>query len=102
MPLTRTGAGHRCRKRRLRQCPSQDADPKNTTLLDLGQPPEVTQHKQPSDTMRVLTYKPGTRDCVVLAGTLHDPFTGRIIDFVRGDDTNNAVHIDHVVSVPVT
>lgn len=44
-------------------------------------------------------YRPGTRDCVVVSGTLHDPFTGATIDFVRGNDTSNAVQIDHVVSL---
>lgn len=48
------------------------------------------------------TLKPGTRDCVVLTGTLEDPFTGTVIHFVRGEVTSNAVQIDHVVSVPVT
>lgn len=45
------------------------------------------------------TYRPGTRDCVVLTGTLADPFSGRPIDFVRGNTTSNAVQIDHVVAL---
>lgn len=46
------------------------------------------------------TYKPGTRDCVVLTGTLADPFTGTTINFVRGEKTSSAVQVDHVLSVP--
>ena len=37
--------------------------------------------------------------CTVLSGTLHDPYTGEIIDFVRGVSTSNAVQIDHVVAL---
>ncbi|SDL73900.1 GmrSD restriction endonuclease domain-containing protein [Tessaracoccus oleiagri] len=47
-----------------------------------------------------VTFKPGTRGCVVLSGTLApDPFTGATIGFVRGNDTSNAVQIDHVVAL---
>ncbi len=44
-------------------------------------------------------FQPGTRDCVVLSGTLADPYTGKTIDFVRGKNTSNAVQIDHVVAL---
>src|SRR5207245_1643198 len=30
------------------------------------------------------TFKPGTRDCIVLTGTLADPYSGRTIRFRRG------------------
>ncbi|WP_413227962.1 HNH endonuclease family protein [Corynebacterium lizhenjunii] len=43
------------------------------------------------------TYKPRTRNCVVLTGTLKDPYTGKTIAFQRGKDTSAAVQIDHVV-----
>lgn len=42
-------------------------------------------------------YKPGTRDCVVVSGTLDDPYTGSSIDFVLGDGT--LVDVDHVVAL---
>lgn len=45
------------------------------------------------------TFKPGTRDCVVLSGTLADPFTGTLINFVRGETTSSEVQIDHVVAL---
>jgi Protein of unknown function (DUF1524) len=41
--------------------------------------------------------RPGTNGCLVLSGTLHDPYTGRTIAFVRGASTSSAVQIDHVV-----
>lgn len=44
-------------------------------------------------------FKPGTRDCVVLTGVLQDPYTGTEIHFVRGQDTSEAVQIDHVVAL---
>lgn len=45
------------------------------------------------------TFKPGTRDCVVLTGELADPYTGQTIHFERGQDTSNMVQIDHVVAL---
>ncbi len=45
------------------------------------------------------TFKPGTRDCVVLTGTLADPYSGRTIAFQRGQGTSEAVQIDHVVAL---
>ena len=44
-------------------------------------------------------FKPGTRDCVVLVGVLPDPYTGRTVPFVRGQQTSDDVQIDHVVSL---
>jgi len=35
--------------------------------------------------------------CRVLSGTLHDPYTGKTISFVRGRKTSDAVQIDHIV-----
>jgi hypothetical protein len=43
------------------------------------------------------TFKPGTSNCVVTAGTLADKYTGTIINFVRGQDTSSDVQIDHIV-----
>jgi hypothetical protein len=37
--------------------------------------------------------------CHVLKGTLHDPYTGKIITFSRGDSTSAAVQLDHVVAL---
>ncbi|ALG83904.1 GmrSD restriction endonuclease domain-containing protein [Gordonia phthalatica] len=46
-----------------------------------------------------LTFKPRTRDCVVLTGTLNDPYTRKTIAFQRGQSTSTAVQIDHVVAL---
>lgn len=45
------------------------------------------------------TIKPGTNGCVVLTGTLNDPYTGTTIHFVRGVSTSSAVQLDHVVAL---
>jgi len=37
--------------------------------------------------------------CKITKGTLNDPYTGSIIEFVRGDTTSAAVQIDHVVAL---
>ena len=42
-----------------------------------------------------ITLKAGTRGCIVLAGTLADPYAGETYDF---DRSANAVDIDHVVA----
>lgn len=43
------------------------------------------------------TFKPKTRDCVVLTGTLtKDPYTGKRIDWKRGQDSS-AIQIDHII-----
>ena len=37
--------------------------------------------------------------CQVVSGTLHDPYTGKDIDFKRGAGTSSAVQVDHVVAL---
>ena len=44
-------------------------------------------------------FKEKTRDCVVLSGTLIDPFSGETINFVRGNTSSMEVQIDHVVAL---
>ena len=39
------------------------------------------------------TFKPGTHDCVVLSGTLAEPYTGQTIQFERGEKTSSLVQI---------
>lgn len=44
-----------------------------------------------------ITFKPKTHNCVVTAGTLHDPYTGRVIEFRKANAS--AVQIDHVYAL---
>lgn len=37
--------------------------------------------------------------CNVSSGTLNDPYTGKVIAFVRGGATSGAIQIDHVVAL---
>ncbi|MBE7193917.1 HNH endonuclease family protein [Gordonia polyisoprenivorans] len=46
-----------------------------------------------------IVLKPGTRGCVVLSGTLHDPYTDKTLGFTRGAATSSSVQIDHVVAL---
>lgn len=46
-----------------------------------------------------ITIKPGTSGCVVLTGTLNDPYTGATIEFQRGRGTSRQVQIDHIVAL---
>ena len=41
----------------------------------------------------------GTHGCVLLSGTLLDPYTATTISFVRGQGSSTAVQIDHVVAL---
>jgi hypothetical protein len=45
------------------------------------------------------TLKAGTNGCLVLTGTLAEPYTGKKIGFVRGQGTSSVVQIDHVVAL---
>lgn len=45
-----------------------------------------------------VTLDPATRGCVVLSGTLDDPYTGETLDFERGERSAE-VQIDHVVAL---
>jgi hypothetical protein len=42
-------------------------------------------------------WRPGTHECVVVAGVLHDPYTGRRLTFTK--EHAEAVQIDHVVAL---
>ncbi|GII98973.1 uncharacterized protein DUF1524 [Sediminihabitans luteus] len=42
---------------------------------------------------------PATQGCVVLAGTLSDPYGGGLVEFRRGPGTSAAVQVDHVVAL---
>ncbi|CAJ1505080.1 HNH endonuclease family protein [[Mycobacterium] kokjensenii] len=37
--------------------------------------------------------------CLVQRGVLHDPYSGNVIEFVRGPETSEAVQIDHLVAL---
>jgi hypothetical protein len=44
-------------------------------------------------------YKEKTNNCVVLSGTLVDPFSGETIYFVQGAKTSSEIQIDHTVAL---
>lgn len=48
--------------------------------------------------LRQVVYKPDTRECVVLAGTLTDPYSGEQVSFRRGETKPpfGDVQIDHI------
>lgn len=46
-----------------------------------------------------VSFKERTRNCVVLTGTLNDPYSGEMINFLRGEKTSQLVQIDHVVAL---
>jgi hypothetical protein len=45
--------------------------------------------------LTAVVTKPGTHNCVVLSGTLNDPYTGHTIAFNRGQTSSLQVQIDH-------
>jgi hypothetical protein len=48
--------------------------------------------------LRHIRFKAGSA-CVIVSGTLSDPYTDTRIDFVRGVGTSSSVQIDHVVAL---
>ena len=44
-------------------------------------------------------FKVKTHECVILSGTLIDPYSGETINFVRGIISSMEVQIDHVVAL---
>jgi hypothetical protein len=46
-----------------------------------------------------VVYRERTQECVVLSGVLRDPYSGTLINFVRGNVTSMEVQIDHVVAL---
>lgn len=48
---------------------------------------------------RDLTQVVMNAKCQVVSGVLHDPYTGKTIDFTRGETTSAAIQIDHVVAL---
>lgn len=44
-----------------------------------------------------VTFRPGTRDCVVVSGALDDPYTGRHLTFSKEDARD--IQIDHVYAL---
>lgn len=56
------------------------------------------------DTRNIILYRDlketiVENDCVVKSGILNDPYTARVISFVRGETTSSDVQIDHVVAL---
>lgn len=45
------------------------------------------------------SYKPGTNGCIVLTGTLHDPYTGETVEFTRRSEGYQPVQVDHIISL---
>lgn len=56
------------------------------------------------DTRNIILYRDLTdtlidASCNITKGKLDDPYTGKVIQFVRGSDTSGDVQIDHVVAL---
>jgi len=51
------------------------------------------------DQLSDVQIKPGTNGCVVLSGSLTDPYTGTTVEFHRGPGSSEEVQIDHVVAL---
>lgn len=92
-------------RRLLAEIPTTTAAPAGTyNRGDFGPAWADTDHNGCDQRNDVLTrdltaviYKPGTHECVVLTGTLDDPYTGHEIPFTRGSKTSTAIQVDHMV-----
>ncbi|WP_336874271.1 hypothetical protein [Rhodococcus qingshengii] len=61
---------------------------------------EITRNDVLGRQLVDVEFKPGTRDCKVVAGTLHDPYTGTDIAFSTSNPS--AIQIDHVISAALS
>ncbi len=62
----------------------------NTLTCDVRN--EILQRDLEAETL-------GPDNCIVLTGSLHDPYTNKVIQFTRGETTSDDVQIDHVVAI---
>ena len=91
----------------LHTLPVRDADPKQEYNRDAFGPAWADVDHNGCDTRNDILkrdlarpqFKDGTHDCIVLSGTLAEPYTGTVVDFLRGQDTSSLVQIDHVVAL---
>jgi hypothetical protein len=56
-----------------------------------------TRNRVLASQLHRVVFKPGTRDCKVIAGVLDDPYSGTTIDFSSADP--RAIEIDHVFAL---
>jgi hypothetical protein len=49
--------------------------------------------------LSAVVFREKTRNCVVEAGVLNDPYSGQTISFQRGEKTSALIQIDHVVAL---
>jgi hypothetical protein len=75
-----------------------DPDPFGHSWVDVDRNECDTRNDILRRDLRPFYLKAGTR-CLVLKGTLHDPYTAKTIRFVRGDSTSSVVQIDDVVAL---
>ncbi len=61
---------------------------------------EITRNDVLGRQLVDVEFKPGTGDCKVVAGTLHDPYTGTDIAFSTSNPS--AIQIDHVLSAALS
>lgn len=58
---------------------------------------EITRNDVLNEQLDDVTHRQGTNGCVVVSGTLKDPYTGKSIDFTKAQA--HAVQVDHVYSL---
>ena len=61
---------------------------------------EIKRNNVLAQQLTAIETKPGTRNCVVIAGTLQDSYTGTTIEFEKANAS--AVQIDHVLSAALS
>ncbi|MDJ0441749.1 hypothetical protein QNA26_33050, partial [Rhodococcus qingshengii] len=63
---------------------------------------EITRNDVLTRDLANVAFKNGEKQCTVLSGVLHDPYTATTINFQRGQTTSSAVQIDHVLSAALS
>lgn len=81
------------------RAPGYDRDAFGPAWADVDRNGCDTRNDVLARDLTAVTFKPGTRDCVVVGGRLVDRYTGAEIQFRRGQDTSSLVQVDHVVAL---
>ncbi|PPF32613.1 HNH endonuclease family protein [Pseudoclavibacter sp. AY1H1] len=79
------------------QTPAYERDEFGTRWADVDRNGCDTRNDILNRDLTDLVHKPGTNDCKVVAGTLHDPYTGQLIHVNTPQELGDQIDVDHIV-----
>lgn len=79
------------------QTPAYERDEFGTRWADVDRNGCDTRNDILNRDLTDLAHKTGTNDCKVVAGTLHDPYTGQTIQTTTPQELGDQIDVDHIV-----